>query len=99
VLHGGSGVPAEMMHTAIKLKTGGVSKINIATDLELAALATLHRQKSILDAEWKKLPAEELQEARTAVAEITEDKIAHLCSVKSRCRLPGPAFEQERMSR
>jgi len=41
VLHGGSGVPAEMMQAAIQLEGGGVSKVNIATDLELAALAAL----------------------------------------------------------
>src|SRR5215210_4220185 len=36
VLHGGSGVPAEMMERAIRMTGGGVSKVNIATDLEQA---------------------------------------------------------------
>jgi fructose-bisphosphate aldolase class II len=43
MLHGGSGVPAEMIEQAIKLPGGGVSKVNIATDLEQAALAALGR--------------------------------------------------------
>src|SRR5687768_13519427 len=32
VLHGGSGVPAEMVAQAIRMPGGGVSKVNIATD-------------------------------------------------------------------
>lgn len=41
VLHGGSGTPAELIRNAIRLPGGGISKINIATDLELALLAAL----------------------------------------------------------
>lgn len=36
VLHGASGVPADLVNAAITLPGGGVSKINIATDLEQA---------------------------------------------------------------
>ena len=51
VLHGGSGVPAELMQAAVQLEGGGVSKVNIATDLELAALGALGRDHYLTDAE------------------------------------------------
>jgi ketose-bisphosphate aldolase len=41
VLHGGSGLPTETVHRAIALPGGGVSKMNIATDLEQALLAAM----------------------------------------------------------
>ncbi len=54
VLHGGSGVPAEMMAKAITLPGGGVSKVNIATDLELAFLGALGREERMTNEECKK---------------------------------------------
>jgi ketose-bisphosphate aldolase len=75
VLHGGSGVPAEMMQTAIQLEGGGVSKVNIATDLELAALAALGRDHYLTDAEMNALSEDEKARARAAVAEMVTDKI------------------------
>ncbi|UQN08932.1 class II fructose-bisphosphate aldolase [Deinococcus sp. QL22] len=41
VLHGGSGLPAETVHRAVELPGGGISKMNIATDLEQALLAAM----------------------------------------------------------
>lgn len=41
VLHGGSGLPAETVHRAIELPGGGISKMNVATDLENALLAAM----------------------------------------------------------
>ena len=55
VLHGGSGVPAEMMKQAIQLPGGGVSKVNIATDLELAFLAALGREERMTNEACKRL--------------------------------------------
>jgi ketose-bisphosphate aldolase len=75
VLHGGSGVPAEMMAKAIRLPGGGVSKVNIATDLELAALNALGRTERMTNAECKALPADQLARARAAVEETVIDKI------------------------
>jgi ketose-bisphosphate aldolase len=75
VLHGGSGVPAEMMQAAIQLEGGGVSKVNIATDLELAALAALGRDHYLTDAEMNALSEDEKARARAAVAETVTDKI------------------------
>jgi ketose-bisphosphate aldolase len=77
VLHGGSGVPAEMVINAIRLPGGGVSKVNIATDLELAALAALGRQDRMTDAEMSELPAERLAKAQAAVEATVTDKIHH----------------------
>jgi ketose-bisphosphate aldolase len=77
VLHGGSGVPAEMMQRAIRLECGPVSKVNIATDLELASLAALGREKRLTDAEYRALPPAELARAAAAVEQTVADKIEH----------------------
>jgi fructose-bisphosphate aldolase class II len=77
VLHGGSGVPAEMMRQAIQLPGGGVSKVNIATDLELAALEALGRAERMTNAEMNALPPEQLERARVAVRATVPDKIEH----------------------
>jgi ketose-bisphosphate aldolase len=75
VLHGGSGVPAEMMSAAIQLAGGGVSKVNIATDLELAALAALGREKHLTDAEMSALPTAQLALASSAVEATVLEKM------------------------
>ena len=77
VLHGGSGVPAEMMQAAIQLEGGGVSKVNIATDLELAALAALGRDHFLTDTEMNALSLEEKTLARAAVERTVTDKITN----------------------
>jgi len=75
VLHGGSGVPAAMIERAVSLPGGGVSKVNIATELELAALAALGRDHYLLDAEMSALSPEALLAARQAVGGVVRDKI------------------------
>ena len=75
VLHGGSGVPAEMMQAAIQLEGGGVSKVNIATDLELAALGALGRDRYLTDAEMNARSPEEIALARAAVQATVTDKM------------------------
>jgi fructose-bisphosphate aldolase class II len=75
VLHGGSGVPPHMMLDAIRMPGGGVSKVNIATDLEEAVLRTLGRTERMTDAECRKLPAADLQRAQAAVEETVVDKL------------------------
>lgn len=77
VLHGGSGVPAAMVHSAIHLPDGGVSKMNIATDLEIAALAALGREDYLTDAAMSALPASQRQVAQAAVYAVVCDKIQH----------------------
>src|SRR5215207_9618235 len=87
VLHGGSGVPAEMMQAAIQLDGGGVSKVNIATDLELAALGALGRDSYLTDAEMNALSPEEIKLARAAVEQTVTDKINNF--LRSRDRADG----------
>jgi ketose-bisphosphate aldolase len=85
VLHGGSGVPAEMMQAAIQLEGGGVSKVNIATDLELAALSALGRDKYLTDSEMNALSSKDKARARAAVELTVMDKITNF--VRSRDRV------------
>lgn len=75
VLHGGSGVPSEMMQKAFQLPNGGVSKVNIATDLELAFLGAINREERMTNAECKMLPAEELLVGQNAVEETVVEKM------------------------
>jgi ketose-bisphosphate aldolase len=75
VLHGGSGVPGDMMGKAIRLPGGGVSKVNIATDIEIAALSALGRKERLTNAECKALPPDQLAKARAAVEATVTDKI------------------------
>ena len=75
VLHGGSGVPATMVAEAIRLPAGGVSKVNIATDLEQAALAALGGAARMTNAEMNELSEEQRERARAAVADCVRDKV------------------------
>lgn len=77
VLHGGSGVPPEDIQHAIHIPGGGVTKINIATDLENALLAALGRPRRMLNAECLSLPPEQLAPALDAVEQTVIDKITH----------------------
>jgi fructose-bisphosphate aldolase class II len=87
VLHGGSGVPAQMMQAAIQLEGGGVSKVNIATDLELAALTALGRDRYLTDAEMSALSPKEKERARAAVEQTVTDKIRNF--LRSRGKADG----------
>ncbi|CAM4302039.1 fructose-bisphosphate aldolase class II [Paenibacillus endophyticus] len=75
VLHGGSGVPYEMMNLAFNLPGGGVSKVNIATDLELSLLKALGRETRMTNEECKSLNAEQLAAGREAVKRTVIEKI------------------------
>ena len=75
VLHGGSGVPAAMVHDAIRLEGGGISKVNIATDLEHAMLTALGREQRLTDAECRALPPDQLRRAEDAVERTVAEKI------------------------
>jgi len=75
VLHGGSGVPPAMMQGAIRMAGGGVSKVNIATDLEQAMLAALGRTERMSNSECAALPADRLRLAEDAVERTVIDKI------------------------
>ncbi|MCC6801236.1 MAG: class II fructose-bisphosphate aldolase [Anaerolineae bacterium] len=84
VLHGGSGVPGAMIAGAVAIAGGGVSKVNIATDLELAALATLGRDKFMTNAEMTALPKDTREQAQASVRGVVEDKILHFLNSAER---------------
>ena len=75
VLHGGSGVPANMIQAAVRLPGGGISKVNIATDLEHAMLTALGRTERMTDAACRALPERELRLAQDAVERVVAEKI------------------------
>ncbi|WP_261301389.1 class II fructose-bisphosphate aldolase [Paenibacillus andongensis] len=84
VLHGGSGVPAEMMEGAIRLPSGGVSKVNIATDLELSFLGALGREERLTNEECKALESSLLEKGRAAVESTVIDKMIHFLGSKAK---------------
>jgi fructose-bisphosphate aldolase class II len=77
VLHGGSGTPIDMIQNAIRLEGGGVSKVNIATDLELALLGSLGLKERTTDAALRTIPPEALDLGSQAVQQVVEEKIVH----------------------
>jgi ketose-bisphosphate aldolase len=82
VLHGGSGVPADMMGNAIRLPKGGVSKVNIATDLELSFLEALNREERMTNAECEALTIQQLELAAAAVKCTVAEKITSFLGSK-----------------
>lgn len=74
VLHGGSGLPAETVRKAISIPGGGVSKINIATDLEQAFLGSLGCQRKT-NAEIWQMDRSALEAAAEQVRKVVEEKI------------------------
>ena len=84
VLHGGSGTPKELIAPAIHLAGGGISKINIATDLELALLKALGRKDGLANEEMKAVPEKDLFPGLAAVQDVVEDKIIHFLGSQNR---------------
>ncbi|GGO26056.1 class II fructose-bisphosphate aldolase [Deinococcus humi] len=77
VLHGGSGLPAETVHRAIELPGGGISKMNIATDLENALLQAMGGLKRMTSAELDAQESALLARGLEAVNAEARDKIEH----------------------
>jgi fructose-bisphosphate aldolase class II len=75
VLHGGSGVPPAMIQDAVRMPGGGVSKVNIATDLEEAMLRALGRTERMSNAECDALAPEDARRAEEAVERTVVDKL------------------------
>jgi ketose-bisphosphate aldolase len=77
VLHGGSGVPDNMVINSYRLPGGGISKVNIATDLEQSFLRSInHNQR--MDNQWcNLLPAEALETGMNAVKKTVMDKMCN----------------------
>lgn len=81
VLHGGSGIEAAVLRRAVRVPGGGVSKVNLATDLELAMLRALGSEARLVNAEIEALSAGELGAAQAAVEGVVREKITtHLLS-------------------
>ncbi len=77
VLHGGSGVPADMIQQAVHLPGGGVSKVNIATDLEQALLAVVGAEKRIPNVALLNLPRDVQARGIEAVEGVVVDKMVN----------------------
>lgn len=77
VLHGGSGLPPETVHRAIALPGGGISKLNVATDLENALLGAMGGLKRMTSAELDALDPELLAKGLAAVKAEATDKIVN----------------------
>jgi ketose-bisphosphate aldolase len=75
VLHGGSGLPPETVHKAMALPGGGISKMNIATDLENAMLKAMGGLKRMTSAELDALDPELRAKGLAAVKAEAMDKI------------------------
>lgn len=84
VLHGGSGVPSEMIVQAAKMSQGGVSKVNIATDLELQMLAVVGKTGHMTEEELNSYPEEIIRKSQEAVRELVEDKITNYLISRNR---------------
>ena len=86
VLHGGSGVSAETMHRALHIPGGGVGKVNLATDLELAMLEALGSKERLVDVQIKALEEDALKRAQDAVERVVREKISRVLLSESQAR-------------
>lgn len=86
VLHGGSGVPASAMAAAIGVPGGGISKVNLATDLELAMLEAIGSKRRLTDSDVRALGPEDLAAARAAVERVTREKMTTFLLSSGRAR-------------
>lgn len=76
VLHGGSGLPSATVERAIALDgIGGVSKINIATDLELAFLKAMGGLSRMTNSQINALSPDLLETGSKAVIEVVKNRI------------------------
>jgi ketose-bisphosphate aldolase len=75
VLHGGSGLPEETVHRAMALPGGGISKMNIATDLENALLGAMGGLKRMTSAQLDAQDPALLARGLAAVKETAMEKI------------------------
>lgn len=75
VLHGGSGVPSDMVKKAAQMEHGGVSKVNIATDVEQEMLKVVGKESHMKEAELNSYSDEMIKEARNAVKKLVIEKM------------------------
>lgn len=86
VLHGGSGVPSEMVVRAAQIPEGGVSKVNIATDLELKMLSVVGREGHMTEEELNNCTEEQIEKSREAVRKLVELKITDYLLSKNKAQ-------------
>lgn len=89
VLHGGSGVPSDMVVRAAQIPEGGVSKVNIATDLELAMLKVVGREGHLTEEEFNNYPEDMIEKSQDAVRELVELKITEYLLSKDKAEVRG----------
>ena len=89
VLHGGSGVSAEMMASAIHIPGGGVSKVNLATDLERAMLEALGSRERLVNEQIEGLLDADLKRAQAAVEQVVREKIRRVLLSEGQARRYG----------
>ena len=77
VLHGGSGLPEKTIHRAMRIAGGGISKVNIATELEHALLQSLGEAERLAPDAIRTLDAGRTGTAVAAVQRLVEDKMRH----------------------
>ncbi len=84
VLHGGSDVPNQMILDAVKLPSGGVCKVNIATDLEQAMLKSLGEKSHITQEKLSTYDEASIKAAQEAVFDVVKDKICNYLGFATR---------------
>lgn len=75
VLHGGTGLPAETVRRAIAVPGGGISKLNVATELELALLEAIGAKERLSPAEINALSPGEEKKIHAALRKIVMEKM------------------------
>jgi len=75
VLHGGSGTPSEMIIKGIAIPGGGVSKINVATDVELGFKKALGNNELLTNKMVTALRDEDLNRGLNGVVAVVQEKI------------------------
>lgn len=75
VLHGGSGVPDDMLRAAVKMKSGGVSKVNIATEIEKKMLESINETTHMLNHQINSIEDHIFKKAQKNVENLVINKI------------------------
>ncbi|CAN5617717.1 MAG: class II fructose-bisphosphate aldolase [Euzebyaceae bacterium] len=75
VLHGGSGLPADLVARAVRLPGGGISKMNIATDFEQALLGAMDHGERMTSAALDAVDPDVRARGLAAVRTVAVNKI------------------------
>lgn len=75
VLHGGTGLPEETVRRAIAIPGGGISKLNIATELELTLLAAIGAKDRLSPEAIRALSPAEEKKIHAALRQVVMEKM------------------------